>query len=91
MTSDFSASRSCPHFEPTLTSSAMFQHQGAAFIEEELDFIEPVMGSFHIQMNMLKLMVMTYCGRPDAPSISTTLFVTERGRVNSDDAERHLL
>lgn len=49
------------------------------------------MGLFHIQMNIVKLMIMTYCGRPDAPSIPATVFVTARGRVISDGVERRLL
>ena len=38
----------------------MFLRQDSAFIEEKLEFIEPVMGLFHVQTNMLKLMIMTY-------------------------------
>ena len=65
----------------------MFQRQGAAFIEEKLDFIEPVMGLFHVQMNMLKLMIMTYWGRPDAKdpaSLQHFLKMVGNNRVKRD-------
>ena len=52
-------------------NSSLFLRQDAVNQEETFDFLEPVMGLFHLQMNVLRLMISNYWGRVDAKDIAS--------------------
>jgi hypothetical protein len=52
-------------------NSALFQRQEAVNDEETFDWIEPVMGLFHLQMNVLKLLIGTHWGRMDGKDVAS--------------------
>jgi hypothetical protein len=52
-------------------TSALFQRQDSISEAEKLDFVEPVMGLFHLQMNVLKVMLSNYWGRADGKDLAS--------------------
>jgi hypothetical protein len=52
-------------------NSALFQCQDALMEDETFDFVEPVMGLFHLQMNVLKLSIGNYWGRADGKDLAS--------------------
>lgn len=68
---------------------AMFQRQDSTFINpsETFDFIEPVIGLFHLNMNVQQVYIENYWGRADGKdpgSLNRFVNLTRNTRITSD-------